>query len=74
MYKGYQVIEEIIKDYQHPQIDLVLQAPCGCSACGEEVQQGHFACSTSPAKLIKDQNVLPVLENNRWYWSYHGPN
>lgn len=76
MYKGYKVVEEVVNDYQHyqhPEINMVLQAPCGCIACESEVQSGHFACSTSPAELTRDHNITAVLNNNRWYWVYYGP-
>lgn len=72
-YKGYRVTEEIIKDYEKPLTDIVLCAPCGCQACEEQVQPGHFACSPSPEELVNDVNVSPTFESNQWYWSYHGP-
>ena len=73
MYKGYKVVEEIIKDYEYPQIEFVLRAPCGCQACKDEVQPGHFACSRTPAKLQEDENISATLEGGRWYWRYFGP-
>ncbi len=73
MYEGYNVTQQIIKDYQFPLVDLVLQAPCGCQACEDQVQPGHTICETSPTKLRDNNNVTPVLQDNRWYWSYHGP-
>jgi len=72
MYKGYTVTEEIIHDYEHPETAFVLSAPCGCAACEDEVQAGHFACSTSPEELRGDPEVFPRLENGRWFWQYYG--
>jgi len=73
MYKGYRVVEEIIKDYEYPQVDIVVQAPCGCLACEEYVQPGHTYCDAQPTRLVGDNNVTPVFSDNRWYWRYHGP-
>lgn len=73
MYKGYAVAEEIIHDYEYPETAIVLDAPCGCYACDEEVQAGHFACSCSPAELTNDENVSRRLDNSRWFWVYRGP-
>lgn len=73
MYKGYKVTEEVIKDYENPLVDLVVQAPCGCQACEEHVQPGHPYCNPSPPELVGDDNITPLLDNNRWYWGYYGP-
>jgi len=72
MYKGYRVVEEVIKGYDYPQVDIVVQAPCGCQACEDQVQPGHSDCNTSPSSLKGDKNVSP-FNDGRWYWSYHGP-
>lgn len=32
--------------------DGELDAPCGCIACDESVQQGHFACEVPPLALL----------------------
>lgn len=73
MYKGYTVREEIIHDYEYPDCEIVVNAPCGCPACDKQVQEGHFACSSSPEELVNDENVSRRLDNNRWFWVYHGP-
>lgn len=73
MYKGYYVREEVIRDYQFPETAFVIDAPCGCPACEENVQPGHFACSSPPEGLCGDENVFPRLENNRWFFEYVGP-
>ncbi len=72
MYKGYLVTEEIIHDYQFPETAFVLNARCGCRACEDEIQEGHFACNTTPADLRNDNNVYFRLENNRWFVEYVG--
>ena len=71
-YKGYTVVEEVIHDYEFPETALVLAASCGCQVCQDEVQEGHFACGTSPEDLRNDPNVFPRLEGNRWFWEYTG--
>ena len=73
MYKGYEVHEEVIRDYEFPETAFVLCAPCGCTACEDSVQPGHFACSTTPSELRDDENVFPRLEGNRWFFEYFGP-
>ena len=50
MYKGYVVTEEVIRD-EYPETALVVQAPCGCQACEDEVQPGHPYCDVSPIEL-----------------------
>ena len=73
MYKGYTVTEKIIHDYQFPEVAFVLNASCGCSACKDKVQPGHFACDTTPIELRNDKNVFARLENNCWFFEYCGP-
>ena len=72
IYKGYEVVKEIIHDYEYPKTALVVIAPCGCQACEDKVQEGHFACFTSPEDLRSDPNVYPRLEESRWFWEYIG--
>jgi len=72
-YAGYDVKEVVIHDYEHPETALVLiGAPCGCRACVDKVQPGHFACSTSPLHLMDDNNVCARLEGSKWFWEYVG--
>ena len=71
-YNGYPVTKTVIRDCEHPEIALVLDAPCGCGECENEVQTGHFACSTSPKDLLDDPNVVKRLKGNHWFWEYVG--
>jgi hypothetical protein len=64
MYKGYETNEEVISG----SVIEVIEAPCGCMACEDQVQPGHFACSTSPVELRSDPNVQAVLVDSRWIW------
>lgn len=74
MYKGYRVDEEVIHDYQYPETAYVIQAPCGCAACCDEVQPGHLYCSTSPDELADAEHAFRRLETGRgWFWQYTGP-
>lgn len=48
-----------------------IQAPCGCSACDDGVQPGHFACEQPPAALLqaeRDGLVTRHYDNGAWRW------
>lgn len=32
---------------------MVIDAPCGCVQCNDEIQSGHFACRVPPAWLVE---------------------
>lgn len=76
LYKGYEVIERV---FQYASIGgkddegLVLNAPCGCRACRDEVQPGHFACDSYPEWMDSDKNLHPRLLGDGWVWEYTGP-
>jgi hypothetical protein len=52
-----------------------LDANCGCSQCNHTVQRGHFLCSTSPDKLLEDEDVRRSFKEGKWgfyapSWAY----
>jgi hypothetical protein len=64
---GYKVTKEWHGDY----VDYIVEAPCGCYSCDNEVQQGHFSCSPSPDELIHAEQkglVTRSYYSGRWYW------
>lgn len=75
-YKGYEIHEVVLHSYAiADDTAVVLDAPCGCMACEEQVQPGHFQCSTSPDDLKDDPNVTARLDSRLgWFWEWRGPN
>jgi hypothetical protein len=52
----------------------IVNAPCGCYACTEGVQQGHFACSTPPPEMVEAEKrgeVFRSYTEGRWMWIRH---
>ena len=50
--------------------DGIVDAPCGCPACNNGVQPGHFACNTSPAEMLRaeaDGAAIRVYADG-WGW------
>lgn len=44
---------------------------CGCYACSQTVQQGHFACSVPNKTLLaleESRQAVRVLDGNEWRW------
>lgn len=68
-YKGYKVED---REFSYGQVFTVLGVEVGCSACEDEVQTGHFACSTTPKKIRNDRNVSFHLVDNQWIAIYSG--
>ena len=51
--------------------DGELDAPCGCYACNEQVQPGHFACELSPLALLaweRNGDAYREYDGGRWRW------
>lgn len=51
--------------------EMVINAPCGCGACDDEVQPGHFACSTAPARLVEAERqgvLVRSFGSGIWEW------
>lgn len=51
--------------------DGELDAPCGCIACNNAVQQGHFACEASPLALLvweRKGEAHRHYDGGRWRW------
>jgi hypothetical protein len=47
------------------------QQPCGCPACDDGIQPGHFACSQSPAVLLqleKEGYLVRYYDGTSWVW------
>jgi hypothetical protein len=47
------------------------QQPCGCPACDDGIQPGHFACSQSPAVLLqleKERYLTRYYNGTSWVW------
>ena len=47
-------------------------APCGCPACDDGVQPGHFACSCPPAALLegeRDGRLHRFYDDGAWRWA-----
>lgn len=45
--------------------------PCGCPACDDGIQSGHFACSQSPAILLRleqDGYLARYYNGTSWVW------
>lgn len=82
MYKGFNVSERIIHDYQVPETAVVIDAPAGCAQCQEAgaqcqeagaVQPGHEQCGVIPEVLANDINVFPRLETGvGWFLEFVG--
>jgi len=50
--------------------------PCGCPACDDGVQPGHFACSmSSEAMLAREQSgeVGRAYDDGAWHWFGYEP-
>lgn len=48
-----------------------IKAPCGCSACDDGVQQGHFTCEESPSILVageKEGMFIRTYDDGAWRW------
>jgi len=48
-----------------------IEVPCGCYACDEQVQQGHFACSTPPTEMLELEAVgktIRYYNGTSWVW------
>lgn len=46
-------------------------AACGCPACDDGVQPGHFACSQADAKLVQEEaagEVVRFFDGTSWRW------
>lgn len=58
------------------QIRAVYQAeiaaqPCGCAACDDGVQPGHFACEQPSGEMLTMERAGQVgraYEDGRWMW------
>lgn len=49
----------------------LLDAPCGCYACDEQVQQGHCYCDVPTVELLAAEDAGKIrrqLDNAGWYW------
>jgi hypothetical protein len=56
---------------EHEDGDITVDAPCGCYACTEQIQQGHFACDTPPEDMLaaeKEGEVWRSYVDGRWVW------
>lgn len=69
-YAGYSIVrtetELSVQGY-----DREIKAPCGCYACDDGVQPGHFACSQPPADLLESERVGHVVRSytgGSWRW------
>lgn len=52
------------------EIDLT-RIPCGCPACDDGVQPGHFACEQPPAAMLQaeiDGQVTRSYDDGAWRW------
>lgn len=55
---------------QHAALN-VPNAPCGCPACDDGVQPGHFACSTAPEWVLmaeREGAVVRYYNGTSWVW------
>lgn len=51
-----------------------LDAPCGCIACNDRVQDGHFACSCPPEELVEDEQEEGCWRSfNGTSWKWYAP-
>lgn len=49
----------------------VLRAPCGCYACDNGVEPGHFACEQPTGAMLKAESeglIVRHLEDSTWRW------
>lgn len=45
--------------------------PCGCPACDDGVQPGHFACEQASEKMIAGEQIgmfARAYDDDRWRW------
>lgn len=45
--------------------------PCGCPACDDGAQPGHFACSQASEDMLqleRERRVTRVYDDGRWQW------
>ena len=48
-----------------------IAAPCGCPACNERAQAGHFACEPAPEALLqmeRENLVIRTYDDGAWRW------
>lgn len=46
-------------------------APCGCPACDNHVQQGHFVCSSAPQWALEAERagvIARYYDGTSWKW------
>lgn len=51
--------------------ELLASTPCGCYACDDGVQQGHFACETPPAWALeweRQRKIFRHYDGGCWKW------
>lgn len=51
--------------------DRLQSTPCGCSACNEGVQQGHFACEVPPDWALSMERAGEIVRHygdSGWKW------
>lgn len=49
----------------------VPREPCGCYACDESTQPGHFACMTPPGELLVAERrgvISRLYTDGSWVW------
>lgn len=65
------LVEDAPDSYQAQGMAYTLVAPCGCCACNDGAQPGHFACETPLAALLqaeRDGLVTRHLDGSTWRW------
>jgi len=65
------MIADISKLQTDTQAELLAATPCGCFACDEGVQQGHFACEMPPSWALEQERAGKIArhyDDGRWVW------
>ena len=56
--------------------DLLADEPCGCPACDDGVQPGHFACSQPSEIMLRLERInasISRVYDDGWRWIYMPP-
>src|SRR4051812_28204673 len=52
-------------------LEVQIAVSCGCCACDEQVQQGHFACLPPPRAMLELERAGKVVRSYNgaaWVW------
>lgn len=64
-------LDRKIKQHDRDIAAILETTPCGCYACDEGVQQGHFACEMPPDWALERERAGKItrrLDGSAWRW------